>query len=104
SRRRHTSWPRDWSSDVCSSDLELTEIPNVGRVLNRSAAEGGPSRASDGLSTRPTSHLEQRAHRILVVDTLDGLGQEAADRERLRSEERRVGKECRYGVPTSDEK
>src|SRR5207253_6114022 len=25
SRRRHTRWPRDWSSDVCSSDL--------GRVL-----------------------------------------------------------------------
>src|SRR5215208_4919978 len=21
SRRRHTTWPRDWSSDVCSSDL-----------------------------------------------------------------------------------
>src|SRR5439155_3972541 len=21
-RRRHTRWPRDWSSDVCSSDLE----------------------------------------------------------------------------------
>src|SRR5690625_7893381 len=21
SRRRHTRWPRDWSSDVCSSDL-----------------------------------------------------------------------------------
>src|SRR5207253_7143741 len=21
SRRRHTGWPRDWSSDVCSSDL-----------------------------------------------------------------------------------
>src|SRR5207253_5401092 len=21
SRRRHTMWPRDWSSDVCSSDL-----------------------------------------------------------------------------------
>src|SRR5439155_6002820 len=25
SRRRHTRWPRDWSSDVCSSDLE--QIP-----------------------------------------------------------------------------
>src|SRR5690625_4152767 len=25
SRRRHTRWPRDWSSDVCSSDLFLTE-------------------------------------------------------------------------------
>src|SRR5690625_7823861 len=22
SRRRHTRWPRDWSSDVCSSDLD----------------------------------------------------------------------------------
>src|SRR6266702_5095938 len=24
SRRRHTRWPRDWSSDVCSSDLTPT--------------------------------------------------------------------------------
>src|SRR5690625_6558505 len=23
SRRRHTIWPRDWSSDVCSSDLAV---------------------------------------------------------------------------------
>src|SRR5437870_11402851 len=23
SRRRHTRWPRDWSSDVCSSDLNF---------------------------------------------------------------------------------
>src|SRR5439155_16965658 len=26
SRRRHTRWPRDWSSDVCSSDLELMAL------------------------------------------------------------------------------
>src|SRR5690625_3797177 len=25
SRRRHTRWPRDWSSDVCSSDLDGSE-------------------------------------------------------------------------------
>src|SRR5207253_8311592 len=25
SRRRHTRWPRDWSSDVCSSDLSEAE-------------------------------------------------------------------------------
>src|SRR5207253_7165841 len=25
SRRRHTRWPRDWSSDVCSSDLTNTD-------------------------------------------------------------------------------
>src|SRR5690625_4430970 len=26
SRRRHTRWPRDWSSDVCSSDLVATGL------------------------------------------------------------------------------
>src|SRR5690625_2975866 len=26
SRRRHTRWPRDWSSDVCSSDLPVIEF------------------------------------------------------------------------------
>src|SRR5690625_5806514 len=31
SRRRHTRWPRDWSSDVCSSDL-LTVERGVGEV------------------------------------------------------------------------
>src|SRR5437870_9698881 len=29
SRRRHTRWPRDWSSDVCSSDLILLNLPNL---------------------------------------------------------------------------
>src|SRR5690625_395982 len=26
SRRRHTRWPRDWSSGVCSSDLEVVDL------------------------------------------------------------------------------
>src|SRR5207253_5300759 len=26
SRRRHTRWPRDWSSDVCSSDLQFAVL------------------------------------------------------------------------------
>src|SRR5690625_938070 len=30
SRRRHTRWPRDWSSDVCSSDLEAEIAQNRG--------------------------------------------------------------------------
>src|SRR5439155_2780991 len=31
-RRRHTRWPRDWSSDVCSSDLgtKLFDYDNDG--------------------------------------------------------------------------
>src|SRR5439155_22901704 len=35
SRRRHTRWPRDWSSDVCSSDLLLDADVEVvsGHVL-----------------------------------------------------------------------
>src|SRR3712207_7730369 len=70
SRRRHTSYWRDWSSDVCSSDLEreprLREhLPDLARALD--------------------ADLEQ--------DALP-LGEGAGDR-RPRSEERRVGKECR---------
>src|SRR5690606_40106333 len=30
SRRRHTRFSRDWSSDVCSSDLASWEISSVG--------------------------------------------------------------------------
>src|SRR5690625_7383650 len=35
SRRRHTRWPRDWSSDVCSSDLSGVNFlgdPNLALV------------------------------------------------------------------------
>src|SRR5712692_559511 len=30
SRRRHTRWNCDWSSDVCSSDLDLIQEGNIG--------------------------------------------------------------------------
>src|SRR5690625_6513128 len=33
SRRRHTRWPRDWSSDVCSSDLVLGAIVDADEAL-----------------------------------------------------------------------
>src|SRR5439155_9468183 len=34
SRRRHTRWPRDWSSDVCSSDLfDLTRFRKFDLIL-----------------------------------------------------------------------
>src|SRR5690625_7832035 len=40
SRRRHTRWPRDWSSDVCSSDLvgkedELINYDEIAEVAER---------------------------------------------------------------------
>src|SRR5437660_7462845 len=34
-RRRHTRWPRDWSSDVCSSDLPFLENVLRGRNVPR---------------------------------------------------------------------
>src|SRR5690625_6401765 len=62
SRRRHTRWPRDWSSDVCSSDL---------RAQGPAPGAGGHQRAGP---------------ECLVPGVVAGGG---------RSEERRVGKECR---------
>src|SRR6266702_3065337 len=38
SRRRHTRWPRDWSSDVCSSDLRRRVPPRL-RVQGGERAE-----------------------------------------------------------------
>src|SRR5438876_7482009 len=81
SRRRHTRWTGDWSSDVCSSDLN-------GR--------------RDDLRRRPV--VDQRQDLDRAAHSLDqrGLRQRlaavvAALREDVgRSEERRVGKECRW--------
>src|SRR5438105_13064657 len=86
SRRRHTRSTRDWSSDVCSSDLELhdgmqigrtscsTFLANTFRVLLTAAAYV--------LMQELRLHLAPTRHARAQVST--------------RSEERRVGKECRY--------
>src|SRR3712207_7023096 len=44
SRRRHTRYWRDWSSDVCSSDLESGEIicANCGIVMLDNVQESRP--------------------------------------------------------------
>src|SRR5437870_4644026 len=34
SRRRHTRWPRDWSSDVCSSDLQVQQATDLAKELS----------------------------------------------------------------------
>src|SRR3712207_7664915 len=76
SRRRHTRYWRDWSSDVCSSDLWTAE-----RVLGLAPDAGSTSAARKLASPGPwseTGHAERAVW---------GLCQ--------RSEERRVGKECR---------
>src|SRR5690625_4723130 len=44
SRRRHTRWPRDWSSDVCSSDLYEVEL---GIVIGQEAKDVSIENALD---------------------------------------------------------
>src|SRR3712207_8288989 len=76
SRRRHTRYWRDWSSDVCSSDLRARPgfrpgraEPGRGAMVSRLAIEPG---APFGMTELPYGVFS-----------------------RARSEERRVGKECR---------
>src|SRR5690606_40370359 len=84
SRRRHTRFSRDWSSDVCSSDL-------VGRQQIARALEGA-------LGLVPLLLLELRHAEAEPVVAGASRGHDL--RQHLlglleRSEERRVGKECR---------
>src|SRR3712207_8038089 len=75
SRRRHTRYWRDWSSDVCSSDL-LEH--HKAQLLGREA---------------------EAAQRLVLGDrvvlAVAGAAEELERRRPVRSEERRVGKECR---------
>src|SRR3546814_10569067 len=77
----------DWSSDVCSSDLDLEQ---AGWDVPKSARKA----ALDGLDPELRTALELAATRIRAYHDK----QKPADREETddagRSEERRVGKEC----------
>src|SRR5207253_8394974 len=92
SRRRHTRWPRDWSSDVCSSDLFLTsDIPKIGFSLKY---EHRFIKKKLGIDVNNWVHDGMIAAHIL--DNRRGVsGLE-------RSEERRVGKEWKSGWWRSD--
>src|SRR5256885_12200073 len=84
SRRRHTRLQGDWSSDVCSSDLQT----DVSRYFHSTNREGGYS------STR-SRRCSFKTKRTYLTNPWGPL--RACSNRRLmpRSEERRVGKECR---------
>src|SRR5207253_4052452 len=89
SRRRHTRWPRDWSSDVCSSDLWLVErrLSDVSARLKRLRGE---LQVIDEQLLFFDDAADETRLRALMSET------PLADREHHeRSEERRVGKEGR---------
>src|SRR2546426_7087774 len=75
SRRRHTRLQGDWSSDVCSSDLAAA------RLSGTTAVPSGLEPVRCAVSSDPPHVASPRRRRFL-----GGI---------RRSEERRVGKECR---------
>src|SRR3546814_11146401 len=96
----------DWSSDVCSSDLPkprmrppsqcpgtVRSAASAGRWLIMISGETSPCRAC-GRAPCSQAGREFTAHCALTLDEeglRDGF---VTDAHRLRSEERRVGKEC----------
>src|SRR5207253_7777603 len=55
SRRRHTRWPRDWSSDVCSSDL----FSRLGAIRSQSMANTKATLVLAMLCERMAPNLEK---------------------------------------------
>src|SRR5436305_9534618 len=55
SRRRHTRCGRDWSSDVCSSDLHIKRVSTPGRRVYRKAKEMKPVLGGMGITIVSTS-------------------------------------------------
>src|SRR2546429_4551333 len=84
SRRRHTRCSRDWSSDVCSSDLSSPDEAHPGassRFVVLAARVGRVRQGAPRRETMPWADLHSPSRpRALTL---------------RRSEERRVGKECR---------
>src|SRR5256886_2991354 len=82
SRRRHTRFDCDWSSDVCSSDLKwlsLLKRDAIGPIPDR---PDGQKRAIDVVEQL---YEERYEYDFSPTEEIAGI----------RSEERRVGKECR---------
>src|SRR5262249_59201045 len=88
SRRRHTRLVSDWSSDVCSSDLKstVTCFPSPESYTPKHLAE-------KILTSKSALEGERKQVTVLFAD-LKGSMELLANRD-PRSEERRVGKECR---------
>src|SRR5207248_4904406 len=80
SRRRHTRSYGDWSSDVCSSDLAakvMIDQKRKGKIINIASTSGHGGRKE------ATAYTTAKAGVLNLTRSI------------ARSEERRVGKECR---------
>src|SRR2546426_7734590 len=84
SRRRHTRLQGDWSSDVCSSDLFKDLADRKKEVYD------------EDLMAIATDEVTQTVAPLYELDYLHVIsGTGVVPSATVRSEERRVGKECR---------
>src|SRR5207249_9586504 len=88
SRRRHTRSKRDWSSDVCSSDLLFDNAAACHRTSRCTFPKDRP--------VVPVSFSTADEHLKRIRDL--------PEPSTIRSEERRVGKEGRYRATSSHDK
>src|SRR5690606_40217041 len=93
---------RDWSSDVCSSDLRLRDGPAAGDVAGCGAEEVNDADAAlealaAGLDELAGGPLKpgRRHPAVVVPDGREALPVTAVAPDDPRSEERRVGQEAR---------
>src|SRR5690606_40221043 len=100
SRRRHTSFSRDWSSDVCSSDLLMDVMVSIAQLLLG---------LSFLVAVHELGHLLAAKYFGMRVEQFS-IGfppkiwsfKKGETEYAIRSEERRVGKECRTWWSQSD--
>src|SRR5699024_11740569 len=97
-RRRHTRSKRDWSSDVCSSDLDRPVIENMTLEVppGKITSIVGPNGCGKSTLLRALSRLlKPEGGNVL----LDGKPLRSRTPKQLakRSEERRVGRGRRHG-------
>src|SRR5439155_17693316 len=81
SRRRHTRWPRDWSSDVCSSDLQLGLTRNLtpGEIVTQALIAQRENTSSRGFNIvlmgmgEPLHNYDNVMKAIRILHDEDGL-------------------------------
>src|SRR5690606_40600820 len=93
-RRRNTSFSRDWSSDVCSSDLDHRRRPLLLRWCSHSPKPVTPARPSSAAKTAPppsssSSSITRDGLRVSPGLGIGGIGGGGGPR----SEGRRIGQE-----------
>src|SRR5947209_14945399 len=98
SRRRHTRYWRDWSSDVCSSDLHVHGARIDIRIVAPHGLEQPLARKHPAgmLQEVPEQSEFGGSERDRMTVAADSMARNIhLDIRVARSEERRVGKECR---------